>query len=144
MGSLSDKIGRRPLLLACTIAMLVSAYPVMLWLVQEPSFARLLTVELWLSFLYAGYNGAMVVFLTELMPAEVRTAGFSLAYSLATALFGGFTPAICESLIKATGNKATPGLWMSAAAVLGLIATVLVRRRGTALSAEGALSSPNA
>src|SRR5260370_38961498 len=40
--------------------------------------------------LYASYNGAMVVALTEIVPASVRTAGFSLAYSLATALFGGF------------------------------------------------------
>jgi MHS family citrate/tricarballylate:H+ symporter-like MFS transporter len=45
----------------------------------------MLMVELWLSFLYASYNGAMVVALTEVMPADVRTAGFSLAYSLATA-----------------------------------------------------------
>jgi len=49
--------------------------------------------ELWLSFVYGGYNGAMVVYLTEIMPLEVRTAGFSLAYSLATTV-GGFTPAI--------------------------------------------------
>ena len=130
MGSLSDKIGRRPLLLACTIAMLVSAYPVMLWLVQEPSFARLLTVELWLSFLYASYNGAMVVFLTELMPAEVRTSGFALAYSLATALFGGFTPAICTYLSHATGNQAVPGLWLSVAAACGLIAVLFTRTQG--------------
>jgi MFS transporter, MHS family, citrate/tricarballylate:H+ symporter len=53
----------------------------------------MLLVELWLSFLYASYNGAMVVALTEIVPASVRTAGFSLAYSLATAL-GGFTPYI--------------------------------------------------
>jgi hypothetical protein len=45
--------------------MLVTAYPAMLWLVREPSFTRLLTVELWLSFIYGSYNGAMVVFLTE-------------------------------------------------------------------------------
>ena len=37
----------------------------------------------------------MAVYLTEIMPAAVRTSGFSLAYSLATAVFGGFTPAIC-------------------------------------------------
>ena len=49
----------------------------------------MLTVELWLSFLYGSYNGAMVVALTEVVPVEVRTAGFSLAYSLATTL-GGF------------------------------------------------------
>jgi metabolite-proton symporter len=130
MGSLSDKIGRRPLLLACTVAMLVSAYPVMLWLVHEPSFARLLMVELWLSFLYASYNGAMVVFLTELMPPDVRTSGFALAYSLATALFGGFTPAICTYLSHITGNQAVPGLWLSAAAACGLIAVLLTRNQG--------------
>jgi len=129
MGSVSDRIGRIPILAGATIVTLLTAYPAMLWLIAAPSFTRLLTVELWLSFLYASYNGAMVVTLTEIMPEEVRTAGFSLAYSLATALFGGFTPYICESLIKATGNQAAPGLWMSTAAALGLIATLLLRRR---------------
>src|SRR6266403_1123941 len=81
MGALSDRIGRRPLLLTFTTLMLVTAYPVMLWLVHEPSFTRLLTVELWLSFIFGSYNGAMVVFLTEIMPIDVRTSGFSLAYS---------------------------------------------------------------
>jgi len=91
MGSLSDRVGRRPLLLACTLLMLVTANPAMLWLVHDSSFTRLLVVELWLSFLYGSYNGAMVVFLTEIMPVSVRTSGFALAYSLATAIFGGFT-----------------------------------------------------
>jgi metabolite-proton symporter len=130
MGSLSDRIGRRPLLVVCTVAMLVTAYPVMLWLVREPSFSRLLMVELWLSLLYASYNGAMVVFLTEQMPADVRTTGFALAYSLATAIFGGFTPAICTYLIHATGNHAIPGLWLTAAAACGLVAVFLTRPQG--------------
>jgi hypothetical protein len=99
-------------------------------LVREPSFSRLLMVELWLSLLYASYNGAMVVFLTELMPADVRTSGFALAYSLATAIFGGFTPAICTYLIHATGNHAIPGLWLSAAAACGLVAVFLTRPQG--------------
>src|SRR6266481_3625100 len=76
MGSLSDRIGRRPLLFGCTALLLLTAYPAMLWLVHEPTFSRLLAVELWLSFLYASYNGAMVVFLTEIMPVDVRTSGF--------------------------------------------------------------------
>lgn len=92
MGAVSDRVGRKPLLLAATVLALVTAYPMLSWLVAEPSFARLLEVELWLSFLYGSYNGAMVVALTEVMPADVRTTGFSLAYSLATATFGGFTP----------------------------------------------------
>jgi MFS family permease len=132
MGALSDRVGRRPLLLTCTILMLVTAYPVMAWLVHEPSFARLLAVELWLSFIYGSYNGAMVVFLTEIMPVQVRTSGFALAYSLATALFGGFTPAISTYLIHVTGNQAVPGLWLSLAAMCGLIATFVARSQDEA------------
>ena len=127
MGSLSDKVGRRPLLIVCTILMLVTAYPAMLWLVRQPSFSRLLTLELWLSFIYGSYNGAMVVFLTEMMPVSVRTSGFALAYSLATAIFGGFTPAISTYLIHISGNRAVPGLWLSFAAACGLVASLLAR-----------------
>src|ERR1700721_3085745 len=91
MGSLSDRIGRRPLLLFFAAIAILTAYPAMTWLVDQPSFAKLLLVELWLSFIYAGYNGAMVVYLTEIVPAAVRTAGFSLASSLAPTV-GGSTP----------------------------------------------------
>jgi hypothetical protein len=82
---------------------------------------------MWLSFLYGSYNGAMVVFLTEIMPVDVRTTGFALAYSLATAIFGGFTPAISTYLIHLTGNRAIPGLWLSFAAACGLVASILAR-----------------
>jgi len=140
MGALSDKIGRRPLLVACTLLMLATAYPVMVWLVDVPSFSKLLTVELWLSFIYGSYNGAMIVFLTEIMPVEVRTVGFSLAYSLATAIFGGFTPAISTYLINATGNRAIPGLWLSFAAGFGLIGALLARPQRT--PAEDRLQAP--
>ena len=107
---------------------LLSAYPVLAWLVAAPTFAKMLAAELWLSFLYASYNGAMVVALTEVMPAAVRTAGFSLAYSLATAIFGGFTPAISTWLIQRTGDHAAPGYWMTFAALCGLLATWLLYR----------------
>jgi MFS family permease len=126
MGALSDRFGRRPLLIACALLALGSGYPALWWLTQAPSFGRLLGVELWLAAVYAGYNGAMIVYLTEVMPAQVRATGFSLAYSLATALFGGFTPVVCTYLIHVTGNKAMPGVWLSAAALCGLIATVVL------------------
>jgi hypothetical protein len=67
----------------------------------------------------------MVVFLTELMPASVRTSGFALAYSLATAIFGGFTPAISTYLVHTTHNPAITGLWLSFAAACGLGAAFL-------------------
>ena len=81
-GALSDRIGRWPILATITTTMLFTTYPSLAWLVTAPSLHRMLIVELWLSFLYASYNGAMIAALTEVMPANVRTSGFALAYSL--------------------------------------------------------------
>ncbi len=139
-GAVSDRIGRRPVLIGFTVLTILTAYPAMSWLTGEPSFERMLMVELWLSFLYGGYNGAMVVALTEIVPASVRTVGFSLAYSLATTL-GGFTPAISTWLIEATGNKAAPALWMTFAAVCGLSATLIVYRRGESMRVVNAAAA---
>jgi MFS family permease len=127
-GALSDRIGRRPILIACTTLAILTAYPALRWMAGAPSIPRLLAVELWLAFLYAAYNGAMAVYLTEIMPKEIRTSGFSLAYSTATAIFGGFTPAICTWLIHVTGNRAMPGVWMSLAAACGLSAVALLKK----------------
>ncbi len=143
MGAVSDRVGRKPLLLAFTALLFVSAYPVLSWLVTQPSFFRLLTVELWLSFIYASYNGAMVVALTEIIPVELRTTGFSVAYSLATALFGGFTPAVSTYLIEATGNRAVAGLWLMFAAACGFLATLLAYRgRSETAQIVSAATSP--
>ena len=128
-GALSDRFGRRPVLIAMTLLALATAWPALTMLANAPSFLMMLSVLLWLSFIYGMYNGAMIPALTEIMPAEVRVAGFSLAYSLATALFGGFTPVISTALIEYTGDKASPGYWMSFAAVCGLLATCYLYRR---------------
>jgi MHS family citrate/tricarballylate:H+ symporter-like MFS transporter len=128
MGAVSDRVGRKPLLLIFSALTLLTAYPALAWLVANASFTNMLTVLLWLSFLYGSYNGAMVVALTEIIPVTVRTAGFSLAYSLATAFFGGFTPLISTWLIEETGNRAAPGYWMAFGGLCGLVATVAIYR----------------
>jgi MHS family citrate/tricarballylate:H+ symporter-like MFS transporter len=128
MGAVSDRIGRKPLLLVFSGLTLLTAYPALAWLVSHISFGNMLMTLLWLSFLYGSYNGAMVVALTEVVPKSVRTAGFSLAYSLATALLGGFTPVVSTWLIEVTGNKAAPGFWMAFGGACGLVATFLIYR----------------
>jgi MHS family citrate/tricarballylate:H+ symporter-like MFS transporter len=141
MGAVSDRIGRRPVLLVFTILMFLTAYPALSWLVSAPSFGRLMAVELWLSFIYGSYNGAMVVALTEIVPLHVRTTGFAVAYSLATALFGGFTPAISTYLIHLTDNRAVAGVWLMAAAACSLLATMLAWRKTKDVQAEEAAAS---
>jgi MHS family citrate/tricarballylate:H+ symporter-like MFS transporter len=133
-GALSDRIGRKPILIAITVLALLTAYPALSWLAAAPSFGRLLAVLLWFSCFFGMYNGAMVVGLTEVMPTNVRVVGFSLAYSLATALFGGFTPAISTWLIETTKDKAAPAYWLSFAALCGLLATLYLFRRRSAES----------
>ena len=84
-------------------------------MVSEPGFTKLLTVLLIYSVYFGLYNGALIPLLADIMPHEVRIAGFSLAFVTATAVFGGFTPAICTYLIEVTGNRAAP----SVAAICG-------------------------
>jgi MFS family permease len=127
-GAISDRIGRRPLLFFIPMLAIVTAYPMMLWLVAAPSFGKLLVVVLWYSMIFGTYNGAMIPLLAEIMPQKVRTAGFSLAFVTATAIFGGFTPAINTMLIELTGNRAAPALWLSLAAAISLTGAVLSRR----------------
>jgi MFS transporter, MHS family, citrate/tricarballylate:H+ symporter len=136
-GALSDRFGRKPLLVAMTVLTIFTAYPALSFLAQAPSFGHMLEVLLWFSCLYGLYNGAMIPALTEIMPVEVRVAGFSLAYSLATAVFGGFTPAVSTWLIHLTGDKAAPAYWMTFAAICALCATLVLYRN---LSARAQLA----
>ncbi|EOD8954691.1 MFS transporter [Klebsiella aerogenes] len=128
-GMLSDRFGRKPVLVSMTLLAIFTSWPALSLLARMPDFAMMLSVLLWLSFIYGIYNGAMIPALTEIMPKSVRVAGFSLAYSLATALFGGFTPAMSTALIKVTGDKAAPGYWMSFAAICALLATLYLYQR---------------
>jgi hypothetical protein len=111
----------------------------MLYVVHHPSFWHLLFVVLSLAFIYGGFQGTVVVTLTETMPAHIRSTGFSVVWSLAQAIFGGFTPAMCTYLIHQTGNSAMPGAWLGLAAGIALLGTLLlVPRTNPALAAKTA------
>jgi len=133
-GALSDRIGRKPVLLAIATLSLLTAYPALHWLVADPSFGKMLAVEMMFSFYFGIYSGTMLGALVEIVPAHVRTTCFSLAFALAAALFGTFTPFASTWLIDHTGDKASPGFWLMFAAVLGIIAASTVYRGGKAMA----------
>jgi MHS family citrate/tricarballylate:H+ symporter-like MFS transporter len=126
-GAISDRIGRYPLLLIIPVATILSAYPMLLWLVAGATLSKLLVVTLLFSSFFGLYNGAMIPLLAEIMPPQVRISGFSLAFSLATAIFGGFTPLMSTYLIELTGDRASPGFWLSFAAVVSLAGVICSR-----------------
>jgi MHS family citrate/tricarballylate:H+ symporter-like MFS transporter len=126
----SDRIGRKPVLLAIAGLSLITAYPALHWLVTNPSFGKMLAVEMMFSFYFGVYSGTMLGCLVEIVPAHVRTTCFSLAFALAAGLFGTFTPFASTWLIQQTGDKASPGYWLMCAAALGIVATLFVYRGG--------------
>lgn len=127
-GAISDKIGRKAVLMTIAGLALLTAHPALSWLVSDPSFGRMLAVELWFSLFFGLYNGAMVVALSEEVPPQVRTTCFSLAFSLAVALFGTFTPLVCTWLIDRFAEPAAPAFWLMGAAAMGLAATLILYR----------------
>ncbi len=140
-GALSDRIGRKPVLLGIAALSLVTAYPALHWLVADPSFGKMLAVEMLFSFYFGVYSGTMLGALVEIVPAHVRTTCFSLAFALAAALFGTFTPFASTWLIEHTGDKASPGFWLMFAAALGIIAALTVYRGGRAIATREAVAA---
>src|SRR6201997_835115 len=124
----------KPVLLTIATLSLLTAYPALHWLVENPTFGKLLAVEMMFSFYFGVYSGTMLGALVEIVPAHVRTTCFSLAFALAAALFGTFTPFASTILIDKTGDKASPGFWLMCAAVLGITAALIVYRHGEAVA----------
>ncbi|WGR94148.1 MFS transporter [Bradyrhizobium sp. ISRA443] len=129
-GAVSDRLGRKPVLLAIAGLSFVTAYPALHWLVTDPTFGKMLAVEMMFSFYFGVYSGTMLGCLVEIVPAHVRTTCFSLAFALAAGLFGTFTPFASTWLIQHTGDKASPGFWLMCAAALGIVAALIVYRGG--------------
>jgi len=140
-GALSDRIGRRPVLLAITALSFVTAYPALMWLAAAPTFGKLLTVGMMFSCYFGVYSGTMLGALVEIVPAHVRTTCFSLAFSLAAALFGTATPFVATKLIALTGDKAAPSFWLMCAAASGFIAAMVIYRTGAIEAREKAVAA---
>ena len=131
-GAISDRIGRKPVLLAIAGLSFVTAYPALHWLVADPSFGKMLAVEMMFSFYFGTYSGTMLGSLVEIVPAHVRTTCFSLAFALAAGPIRHLH-AVCLDLAdrRHTGDKASPAYWLMFAAALGIIAALTVYRGGT-------------
>jgi metabolite-proton symporter len=121
MGWLSDKIGRKPLLMFSCIAYVVLGYPFFL-MAGSGSVAMAIVAQLLMVVLYAPYAGTCPSFYTEIFPTRVRYTALSVGYNIAVAIFGGFAPFIATFLVHETGSNYAPAFYVIAAAIVtGLI-----------------------
>ncbi len=123
-GALTDRIGRRPVMIGATIAYLLLPYPLLHWVQAAPSVDRFLVMQLVLCTAVAGHFGAISTALADQFPTAVRSTGMAIAYNFAVMLFGGFAPAIVTWLIKATDTPLAPAFYAMFGAAVGLAAAL--------------------
>jgi MFS family permease len=128
-GALSDRIGRRILVIAATAGLLVAAYPLLSWVHAAPSFERLVTMQVVLCILLAIYFGPISAVMAEQFPAGVRSTGLALAYNVAVMVFGGFAQFIVTWLIQNTGVVIAPVFYVMFASALGFVAALFLTDR---------------
>jgi MHS family proline/betaine transporter-like MFS transporter len=126
-GALSDRVGRRPVLVAATLGYFLLPYPLFAWVQSQPSFARLLVLQLAMCSVVAVFFGPMSTALAEQFPTGVRSTGMGIAYNFAVMLFGGFAPFFVTWLIRETGSPSAPAFYIMFGASSGLLATFLMR-----------------
>jgi MHS family proline/betaine transporter-like MFS transporter len=126
MGYLSDKVGRRPILIGGSLILAVLAYPLFVVLSLDNYLYDLLAqcvFALGLAMVFGPF-GAMMV---ELFPARIRMSALSIGYNIGFAIFGGTAPFIATYLIDATGNKLAPSFYLIAASIISLIVFYIIR-----------------
>ena len=128
-GGLSDRIGRRPLMLAASALYFVLPYPLFAWLQAEPGLMRLAVMQIVLCSSVAVGLGPISTALAEQFPARVRSTGLALGYNFAVMLFGGFAQLIVTWLIKATGTPLAPAYYVMFGAVAGFGAALFMAER---------------
>jgi Nitrate/nitrite transporter len=117
-GHLSDRIGRKPLLLASCLVFVLLPYPMFRVLLAGPSALTILLIQLLFGLAIAMYSGAGPAAISEIFATRGRTTQMSIANGTAVAIFGGFAPYIATWLIDRTGSPISPTYYVIVAAIV--------------------------
>lgn len=115
-GWLSDKIGRKPLLILSSLTFTFFSYPLFLGL--EGSFMQAILSQISFSIVMGFFFAPIPATLVELFPLSVRYSGLAISHSISMAVFGGTAPFIAASLIHLTGNNAAPAFYLMVATLI--------------------------
>jgi MHS family proline/betaine transporter-like MFS transporter len=126
MATLSDRVGRKPMLIGACIGFLVLSYPCFL-LISQGRFLSAMVGQIILGVTLASYAGVTHATLTELFATRIRFSGYAISYNLSTAVFGGTAPLLMTYLIGSLGSIFAPAFYIMVAALLSLVTVLTIR-----------------
>ncbi len=127
-GSLSDRIGRKPVLLAAAVGMGITVYPLFLVIDKGAPvmvFAAQCVFAIWVGTLY----GVMPATMGEIFPANIRYSAMGIGYNTAFAFFCGTAPMVSTYLIRSTGIITAPAIYLVVLVLIGLPAYMLLKNK---------------
>ncbi|KVU55004.1 MFS transporter [Burkholderia ubonensis] len=122
-GRLSDKVGRKPVMLAGCVGLLALSIPSMM-LIHTGTTAAVFGGLLMLGVLLSCFTGVMPSALPALFPTEIRYGALAIGFNVSVSLFGGTTPLVTAWLVDTTGNLMMPAYYMMGAAVIGIVSVL--------------------
>jgi MFS transporter, MHS family, proline/betaine transporter len=121
-GALSDRIGRKPVIMGGSIALVILTYPAFLIVAEGKNLAYAVIAGATLGGLIAACAAPLFAFMAELFPTRVRYSSVSIGYNFSVMTFGGTAPFIATFLISQTGSNIAPSFYLIAAAAGTIIA----------------------
>lgn len=126
VGALSDRVGRKPLIVTSCIGFIVLSYPAFLLLDTGTALGTVGGLAI-LGLLLVLLLGTMSATLPALFDTDTRYGGFSIGYNVSTSVFGGTAPFMLNQTIEFTGDNASPGIYVAVAALVSVPAVIVLR-----------------
>jgi MFS transporter, MHS family, citrate/tricarballylate:H+ symporter len=126
-GWLSDRIGRKPVMVWPGFLLLIAIWPAFYLLNAHPGAFALLSMTAVLVLLQGLSTTPILTSLTETLPMAVRAGTIGIVYAVAIATFGGSTQPLAKVFIDASGDPLAPAYYMTATWLIGLIAMALTK-----------------
>lgn len=124
MGHVSDRVGRKKMLIAACVAFIALTVPAFM-ILNTGLFLPVLLVELAMCATLTANDGTLSSYLTETFPTDVRFTGFAFSFNMANAIFGGTASFIATWLIYVSGSALAPAWYMVAIAAIALVAMIM-------------------
>ncbi len=123
---ISDKVGRKPVLIAASLALMLFAYP-LIWLMHHQNTLMILTGQTCLSIIIGSYMGIIPSVLSEMFPKKTRVSSVGLGYNIIYAILGGTAPVLAMWVIHKTNNEISFAWLIILAASISFITALFIK-----------------